>query len=204
MEVINVEIDPSTLLGDYATAFVNECYRNAPELVDRLKLTAEEVVSYSEYLAYQRVLCVHSKCEDYRKLKSLWIPVWIQYNLAMIGKVIMYDRGLTILPQMKEVALKFDQAYAISEKIAYFKDYVQLVHDAMPRSEFGDKDVMSTAVIAGYVRAEHRVEHVASTYVTAFMNMKLREEAAMQVLYRVQYDDLEFIRAALISGGGLF
>ena len=87
----------------------------------------------------------------------------------------------------------------ISSKIGAFEDDLQIVKDAMPRSEEGNPDVMSTALIADYVRSINKVQHVASTYVTAFMGLTLRKEAAMQVLYRVQYDDIEFIRSALIS-----
>lgn len=83
-------------------------------------------------------------------------------------------------------------------------DDLQIVQDGMPRSSDGNVDVMSTALIAGYVRSLKRVEHVAATYVTAFLGMKLKEEVAMQTLYRVQYDDIEFIATALTSQRGLY
>jgi hypothetical protein len=204
MEKVEIEIDPQEILGNYAKAFVNECYRNAPELVERINFSEEEVINYCKFLMKQRVDCVHQECRIWGKLKALWIPTWIQYNLSMIGEVVMVDKGLDIIPVMKDDKfITYQEAYEISQRIHYFRDYVQIVTDAMPRGIYGDKDVMTTAVVANYVRAQSKVEHVAATYVTAFLNMKLKEEVAMAALYRVQYDDIEFIRAALTNAGGI-
>jgi hypothetical protein len=105
---------------------------------------------------------------------------------------------------MQESKMSFEEALVISEKIGSFQDDLQIVKDAMPRSIEGDVDVMSTALIADYVRALKPVEHVASTYVTAFLGMRLKEEAAMGALYRVQYDDVAFIASALLTQKGLY
>jgi hypothetical protein len=63
---------------------------------------------------------------------------------------------------------------------------------------------MTSALIAGYVRSIEPVGHVISTYVAAFMGLKLREEMSFKVLYRVQYDDLQFIASTLATQKGLF
>jgi hypothetical protein len=205
METIHATISSENLLAPYGKAFVNECYRVNPLKAEQVKLTGEEMEQYSKFLLDRRVRAVLGTCDDFRKLKSLYIPSWIQYNLSMIGEVIMRDRGLRILPELEETdIITFDQALAISEKIGSFEDDLQIVKDAMPRSTEGNKDVMMTAVIAGYVRSIDKVEHVSSTYVSAFLGMKLKEEMAMQVLYRVQYDDVAFIAAALMTQKGLF
>lgn len=198
-ETIHVEVTSDNLLGNYAKAFVAEAYRVAPLRAEQVKLTEEEVQNYCEFLLYQRVLCATNECKDFRKLKVLYIPVWIQYNLSMIGLVDIRDKGLRLVPTMAEPKMTLDEAYVVSEKIGSFERDLQIVQDAMPRDFHGDKDVMSTALIAGYVRAIEKVEHVASTYVTAFLGMKLREEAAMSVLYRVQYDDVGYIANVLTT-----
>lgn len=203
METIHVVIS-CDLFGQYGVAFVNEAYRVNPLLAERVGITADEIEAYSKYLLTQRINCVNGKCEDYRKIKLLCMPVWIQYNLSMVGKVVIRDRGLTMIPEMETSStMTFEEALTISDKIAAFEDYLQVVFDAMPRQIEGDKDVMSTALIAGYVRSLTPVTHVASTYLTAFMGMRLKEELAMAVLYRIQYDDVAYIATALTSQRGL-
>jgi hypothetical protein len=110
-----------------------------------------------------------------------------------------------MIPVMEHPSeMTFEEALSVSEKVGMFLDDLQIVQDAMPRSEQGNVDVMSTAMIAGYVRAMKKVDHVSATYVTAFLGMKLKEEAAMQTLYRVQYDDIGFIASALTTQRGLY
>lgn len=204
METIHVEISTENLLGDYAKAFVKEAYRVNPLRAEQVDLTEEEMLQYANYLVAKRVECVYGECKDFRKLKALYIPSYLQYTMAMIGRVIIRDKGLTLLPVCQFDVINYEQALAISEKVGMFEDDLQIVQDAMPRDTSGDKDVMSTALIAGYVRSLEKVEHVSSTYVTAFLGMKLQEEVAMSALYRVQYDDVAFIQSALITQRGLF
>lgn len=205
MEKIEVEISQENLFGDFAVAFVSEAYRVAPLEAEQVKLTVEEMEAYTNFLVAKRIEIINQDCPEYRKLKTLRIPSWIQYNLSMIGRVILREVGLELIPVYdSDNIIPITEAFRISNKIAAFEDKLQIVEDAMPRSVYGDKDVMSTAMIAGYVRSLFPVEHVASTYVTAFMGMKLREEQAMAVLYRVQYDDVDFIRSALTLQRGLY
>lgn len=203
METVEVTIG-GDLLEDFGKAFVKEAWRKNPLRAEQVNLTPEEVQDYCDYLLTQRVKQIHDDCPDWRKLKNLYIPAFIQYNLSMIGLVILRDRGLKLIPTIEASKMSFEEALAISEKIGSFEDDLQIVKDAMPRSIEGDVDVMSTALIADYVRALKPVEHVASTYVTAFLGMRLKEEAAMAALYRVQYDDVAFIASALLTQKGLY
>lgn len=204
LETIEVEISNDNLLGDYAKAFVAEAYRVNPLRAEQINLTPDEVAKYSHYLLTKRVECVNDECRDFRKLKSLYIPAWIQYNLSMIGEVYVRDKGLKLVPVVTPSNMTYDEALSISTKIGMLEDDLQIVQDAMPRDRRGDLDVMSTALIAGYIRSIDKVEHVASTYVSAFLGFKLREEAAFKTLYRVQYDDIQFIAAALTTQRGLY
>lgn len=205
METIHVVISQKNLLGNYAKAFVNEAYRVVPLRAEAVGLTAQEVEAYSNYLLTKRIECVNMECKDYRKLKVLYIPAWIQYNLSLVGRVTKYDVGLQLLPVMENPSsMTFEEAVAISEKIGSFQRDLQIVHDAMPRSVDGDDDVMSTAMIADYVCSMKEVSHVAFTYVTAFLGMKVQEEAMFKVLYRLRYDDVQYIATALTTQKGLF
>ena len=197
-ETIKVTIN-GALFQDFGKAFVREAFRVNPLKAEQVQLTEEEVALYCTYLLAKRVECVNGDCKEFRKLKAFYIPCWIQYNLSMIGRVVDRDYGLIFEPECAEESIiSFEEAQAISEKIGAFEDDLQIVQDAMPRDVHGDKDVMSTAMIADYVRSIRPVEHVASTYVTAFLGMKLKEEAAFKVLYRVQYDDVDFIASAIM------
>jgi len=203
-EVVEVVVQPNAVLGNFAKAFVTEAERRNPLTFDRVQLTEQEVEDYVHYLMSRRVESVRQECKDFRKLKILWIPSFVQYALRLVGSVTIYGEGLILTPVMKEMSeLTFDQARVISEKIGAFSPELQLVQDAMPRDVQGNVDVMSTALIAGYVCARKEV-HVAATYVCAFMGLKLQQEAAFQVLYRLRYDDLEYIASALVTQKGLF
>lgn len=205
METIEVEICAEDYLSGFGEAFVNECYRVHPRRAEQVNLTSEELSRYAKYLLTKRIECVNGECKDYRKLKGLYIPSWIQHSLCLIGNVIMRDIGLSFKPVMAEESdMTLEEALKVSDKIGMFIDDLQIVQDAMPREITGDKDVMSTAMIAGYVRSIKPVEHVSSTYMSAFLGMKLKEEAAMSVLYRVQYDDVNFIIQALMTQRGIF
>lgn len=204
-ETIHAIISASNLFAGYARAFINEAYRVNPLTAREMALKDEEIEKYIVYLLSKRIECVENRCKDFRRLKVLYIPAWIQFNLSMVGEVNIREKGLRIVPELEEeVELTFEQAVEISNRIGAFEDDLQILKDAMPRSIEGDRDVMTTALIAGYMRSIDKVEHVVSTYVAGFLGLKIREEAAMSVLYRVQYDDIAFIASALTLEKGLY
>lgn len=205
METIEVQVSVSDLVGDYAKAFVKEVWRVNPLRAEQVKLTEEEVLEYCNYLLTKRIEVVNDSCYDFRKLKNLYIPSYVQYVLSMIGRLVARQYGITMMPVMEETsAMTFEEAIIISDKIGAFENDLQIVIDAMPRTIDGNPDVMSTALIAGYVRSLKVLEHPSATYVTAFLDMKLKQETAFQALYRVQYDDIEFIATALTRAKGLY
>lgn len=205
VEVVEVKVEIGDIASGFAKAFVNEAYRKAPLRAEQVNLSQEELEKYLDFLLQQRVLCVEGKCELFRKLKVLYIPSFVQYVLSLVGTVTMRDIGLTIRPVFEhENVISYEEALAISEKVGSFIDDLQIVQDAMPRTAEGNQDVMSTALIAGYVRAIKPVQHVVATYVSAFLNFQLRKETAFQTLYRVQYDDVSFIASAFTTQKGLY
>lgn len=205
METVQVEIPSESLLGDFAHAFVTEGYRKNPLLAEQVQLTEEEMDKYVHYLIYQRVLQVNDQCVNYRKNKNLYIPAFIQHLIAQVGVVIVRDLGLKFMPVMECAdVITFDEALVISDKVGAFERDLAIVIDGFPRSVEGDIDLMSSAVIADYVRTIKPVSHVMSTYLAAFLNLKLREESVFKVLYRVQYDDVDFIKSALLGRKELF
>jgi len=204
MEVIEVEISPEVLLGDYACAFMRECSRTQSLRVRTVSLTEDEVFQYACFLLDARIKTINAYYPAANRLKIMAIPAFLQYCLENIGRVVRHDVGLTMVPVMSKVdVISFEDALIISDKIASFEDSLVILRDAMPRSLDGNVEVMSTALIAGYVRSQQKISPVSS-YISAFLGLKLRKENAFQMLYRVQYDDLEYIRMALTRSGGLF
>jgi len=205
MEEIEVFVSVGDLVDNFAKAFVSEAYALANNRAKQVGLKVEEVTAYCDYLLTKRVEVVNNSCQDFRELKVLAIPSFIQYCLAMIGRVVKRDFGITLVPVVETPSdLTFTRALEISRKLEMLSDDLRIVLDAMPRSVSGDEDVMSTALIAGYVRSMKKVGHVASTYVAAFMNFQLKREAAFAALYRIQYDDLAYITQAMLYHKGLY
>lgn len=210
-----MSISVSKMLGEFCKKFVNEAEFRNPNRFTQQSFTSEELVSYCEFLMDRRIKTVNGECKDWRELKVLVIPSYIQYVLSMVGTVIKRDFGLKLTPVLdrsmntnikgvtKDV-MTLAEARVISEKLAYFERDLSLVQDAMPRGVEGNDDVMSTALIGGYVRAFKKVEHISATYVCAFLDMKLKESLAINALYRYQYDDYNYIESAFASQRGLY
>lgn len=197
-DIIHSVIDPTTMVDGYAKAILDEAERMNPLTFDRVGLTEDELRRYLRFLLEQRVKSVEGTCHLWSKLKALWIPSFIQYVLTMIGVVDIKTSGLRIIPTIEEQGVTFEEALAVSDKLQYFEGELAMVKDAMPRGPEGDKDTMSTALIAGYMKSIAPVEHPIATYAAAFLGLKLAEEQTFQVLYRVQYDDINYLREVLL------
>lgn len=204
METIEAEVS-GAMFQDYASAFVKEAWRKNPLRAEQIGLTEQEMFDYTEYLMYKRLECINNTCKDFRKLKALYVPVWIQHCLTLMGEVIIRDKGLRIVPTMSgKCRLTFEEAARISDKVGMFIDDLHISRDAMPRKPEGNEDVMTTALIADYMRSIEKVTHPMYTYVSAFLGLKLKEEMMWASLYRVQYDDFAYIASALTATRGLY
>lgn len=204
METIKVQVNPEIMVDSYAEAFVKEGIRKNPLLAERVGLKNEEMKQYARFILKQRVLSVYGDCSLYRQLKPLYIPSYLQYAISMIGEVTIRHKGIHIVPVMEEEVISIEEARAISDKIAAFEGTLQVVRDAMPRDPKGDVDTMSTALIADYAMSIEKVEHESSAYVASFLGFKLQEELAFKVLYRTQYDDLDYISSAILGRNELY
>lgn len=205
METIAVTISTEYLLGDYVKGFISEIDMRTPLRGQQIALTEAELMEYLGYLLTVRCQYVRGEKVPWQELKLLWIPSFMQFVLSLIGEVEDREFGIKVVPFMdKESKLTLQKAITISEKLAVLQDDFDLVKDALPRTPVGNQSVMSSAVIGEYVRAYRKVEHPIYTYVAALLNMKLKEETALQSLYRFQYDDINFIHAALTVHRGIF
>lgn len=202
---VEVLVDPQLLLGSYAKAFVMEANRVAPFIQERVNLSVDEVQQYCSYLITQRVKIINGDGESTRKLKTLYIPAFIQYILSSVGIVIDRIYGLKLIPVVENPStLKFSQAAEISERISMFIDKLQILYDAMPYDESGDEEVMASVLIDDTIRSYKVLTHPAATYASAFLGSRLRKDEALKAIYRISYDDVGFISAALITQKGIY
>lgn len=198
LEVVEVAIDSQLMLSDYAKAYVSEFQRRNPVRAETVGLTDDELFYYFEGLIALRVQSVRGECKVWREAKQLLIPSWIEFTLSQIGEVVDVDRGLKLVPVFQK-DVDISKMLATSDKLrAFLPDGISLHKDAFPRSREGDAETMAMAILGSYVQSQSKDSHPISSYVAAFLGFKLKEEAAFKMLYRVRYDDVQFIRAMLL------
>lgn len=198
LDEICVIIDPSAMLGDFAQAYVDELYRRNPTRATSIGMSKEEIEAYFTGLLAIRVESVNGVCKCWREAKQLYIPSWIEAVISKVGMVTDVERGIIFKPVLS-VTYDLTEMLATSTKLqAFVADGVTMHKDAFPRSNDGDKDVMMMAIINGYVMSV-AVTHPFASYIAAFLGLKLRQEEALSVLYRVRYDDFNFVKAMLLQ-----
>lgn len=187
------------MVADYAAAYIREAQRLNPLKFQQLELTIEEVENYLLALLAIRIESLQpGGSPNWRSAKQMTIPSFFQFVLAMIGIVTDHIYGLKFIPTFThEYDIK--EMLEISSKIeSLIVDGLPASKDAMPRTIEGDKDVMSFVILGSYVFG--RTENLApiASYVAAFLGFKLQEEATFKMLYRVNYEDVAFIRDSLM------
>lgn len=213
---IKVQINPELMVKDFATSYYHEMQRRNPlkaaALVDQAKARAgveegnpliDELYYYFQGLLKIRVESVHNNCPNWRRAKVLYIPAWIETAICNVGRVVDVAHGLVFLPQF-EFAYDIDKMIVISNMLESFTtDGIVMHRDAFPRGPEGNADVMSLAIINDFVQGMNVVPPVAS-YITAFLGMKLCTMGVFETLYRVRYDDVNFIKTMLINESSIF
>lgn len=211
LETVEVELDPTLMVGDFASAFVKEASRKAPLIFKEQPLDVQEVTQYFFAILQLRVDNVNNEQVDWRRMKLLAIPDFLQMSISMIGEVTIRQSGIRLQPSLElydfdkpthgtdtpRVLITWSSLLEISEKIRVYEDVLCMKTDAFPRSSEGNVDVMSTALINGYVRSLKPATHPVDTYVAAFLGFKLKEENTFQILYRINYDDVEYVQMSI-------
>lgn len=203
-ETVEVTIDPTIILNDYAQAYANELNRRNPERFQAEDLTVEELQNYFNGLLHLRIQSVEGNCPDWRAAKQLWIPSIIQYILTCVGVVWDVEKGLKFVPKC-DLSHDINEMLATSTKLAIYKsDGLAMVKDALPRSEEGDCDVMQCAIINDYIMSTHRIGHPSSSYVAALLGLQLEEKVMSSLLHRVRYDSVAYIKSMLLAEKSLW
>jgi len=202
---VRIQISSQHTVAEYARSFVKIARRKRPLQAEQVGLTEEEMVNYAQFLLAERIKIIDNDCPNYRKLKTLWIPSFLQLALSLVGTVVDRSFALKIIPTFEEkVALaKFEDALDISDKVGMFEDCMSMHLDAMPRSIEGNEDVMSCACIADHIRSYKSVGHPIAVYVAAFLSNTL-EDKIYEILYPKLRDPIDYISVALVKHGGIY
>ena len=203
LETIEVSIDPSVMIGDFAKAYSTELTRLNPVRARELDITAEDLTIYFTSLLKIRVESILGTLRDWRTAKLLAIPAWIQHTISQIGEVIIRDKGIRFIPKL-DYEYEMATLLEISTKLqAFTSDGLSIHTDALPRNATGNEEVMGMAIVGDYIQSIKADAHPASSYVSAFLGNKLVQEQHFSVLYRVRYDDVGFIATQLLNDRSL-
>lgn len=204
LEKIDVTIDPNLILSDFAKAYLSELQRRNSIRAKSVAITEAELKEYFISIIAIRVQSVRGNCPVWREAKALFIPTWIEFVITEIGEVVDVDRGLLFTPVF-EHQYDIKKLLATSDKLRAFRsDGVSMSKDAFPRKPEGDYETMSMVIINDYVQSISKDSHPIASYVAAFLGFKLKEEASFKMLYRIRYDDVDFIRTMLLREESLF
>lgn len=226
---VEVKVDPKFMVGDFGLAYARDCERRNPlkfaklmvnlpsdvtsrkslpkeqdpSQVKQMNLDSKLISMYFEQIIRFRIKSVNDETIPWRQMKQLVMPAWIQFVISMVGKFYDKDNGLLFIPTLSgEDVLTIDEMLQISLTIESFTtDGKHFFKDAFPREKEGDKDVMSMAILKNVVTGSTSVGAPIMSYVTGFLGMKLAEEASYKARYRIQYDDVEFVRSMLMNDG---
>jgi hypothetical protein len=203
LEIIEVAINTDQMVGDYAHAYAKELYRLNPVRAREANITREELNDYFEALIAIRVESVNDTCRVWREARMLAVPAWMQHTISTIGEVIDRVKGLHFKP--KYVGdYNMVELLDISNRLQSFIDDGLSLHvDAFPREKSGNIEVMGMVILGDYVHSIKADAHPSASYVAAFLGNKLVQEQSYAVLYRVRYDDVNFIATQLMSDRGL-
>lgn len=203
LEVIEVSINTDLMVNDYAAAYGKELFRLNPVKAREINLTTEELDYYFKGVIALRVESINDTIKVWREAMLLVIPAWIQHTISTIGEVIDRARGIHFKPRL---VLDYDikKLLEISNKLESFQtDGLSLHKNAFPREKTGNAEVMGMAIVDDFVHSINADAHPASSYVAAFLGYKLVQEQSYSVLYRVRYDDINFIATQLMNDRGL-
>lgn len=198
---IKVGIEGMTSFNE---AFIREGIRKNPLTAEKVNLTTEELADYESFLLVNRVDIVNGTCKQFRMLKRLSMPCFVERCLTDVGRVQIRERGLDIHPvvddELRENIITLEEAIEISLKIEAFYDDLAVVIGAMPGDEGGNSETMTLALIEDYVIGMGDVDDPLVQYIVYALQMML-QETEFNALYYMRYDDVRTIEANISALG---
>lgn len=199
-----VTVDPTMMMHDYADALLHDLNRRNPlkfELAVKQfqKDVYEAAHQYVDGLVAIRIQSIHGDCPAWRKAKQLVMTAVVQDALSCLGVIIDRAHGYRIIPKLKvNEEYDIDSMLLFSSFIESFEpEGVKLFKDAMPRSEYGDVDVMSCVVCQDQVVSMKVDAHPSFSYIAAFLGLEKSDGNSLR--YDVRYDLFSYIKIMLLS-----
>lgn len=211
-QVIQVEVNPHFMMNEWAEAYANDLERRNPlkyqtakyQYGDKtVRLDSQVISKYMRQLLIYRVKDVNGELKGiYHVVKQLGIPAWIQFVISMVGNTNDWDRGLRYVPSLLEPKdeVSIEEMLSISHVLRSFTpDGKPFFTNAWPKSKDGDKTVMSCAIVDGFVSGNDPNAHPIKTYVAGFFGAKIRQQDDYRMLYRINYDNIQQLKAMLMT-----
>lgn len=188
----------------FAVSYLSELRFANHNLFRKVQLGEEELKQYFSFLFSRRVEVVNDTCLDFRRLKQLWVPAFIQHVMNMVGSVVVRKYGLEFSPSYDGEVIGLEDALAISEKVGRFAEILPMNQNAFSTDKTGNLDVMTSAIIREHVMSREPLSDGLAVYLTAFLGLRLAQEETFQVLYRIQYDDVTLLQSELMRNKALY
>jgi hypothetical protein len=196
-----------SMFGDYAKAYYNEIERRNIRKLEATGLTVADLETYFKSLFIIRIKSIQDGgFKDWRQARLLFIPAWIQMVISQYGILNKPEHGIRIVPTIEET-VNITELLRISGILSTFvDDGMFMVKDGFPRSNDGDQDVMMMAVFDNQVRGIIRSDepNPLAQLVAAFTSAKIEQDTTFKALYRISYDEIDFIKSMLMNDRRVF
>ena len=190
------------MFSDYAKAYYGEIQRRNIRKLESSELSVEELETYFKSLFIIRIKSLGiSGFKEWRQARQLYIPAWIQLIISKYGVLNKPEFGIRIVPTIDGNVNVNDLLVTSNKLSSFMDDGMFMVKDGFPRETDGDVDVMMMAVFENQVRGIIRPDNPSplAQLVTAFTNAKIEQDTTLKALYRISYDDVDFIKSMLLN-----
>jgi len=191
-----------SMFSDYAKAYYGEIQRRNIRKLESSELSVEELETYFKSLFIIRIKSLGiSGFKEWRQARQLYIPAWIQLIISKYGVLNKPEFGIRIVPTIDGTVNVNDLLVTSNKLSSFVDDGMFMVKDGFPRETEGDVDVMMMAVFENQVRGIIRPDNPSplAQLVTAFTNAKIEQDTTLKALYRISYDDVDFIKSMLLN-----
>lgn len=201
MRKITVKVGTANLDG-FNQAFIREANRKNPLKAKEVNLTADELARYEQFLLDCRVRLVNDTCRNFRQIKRLAMPSFVERILSDVGRVTLRNQAIDIWPVADSSDMTIEEAFAISDKIEAFMDDLAVVVGAMPAQPEGNVETMTVVLIQDYVVGMGDTEDPLVEYIVYALGSVLQEKE-FENLYFLRYDDVRTIECNMSALGGV-
>lgn len=192
------------MVSDYAEEYVKRLKHANIQRFEATGLTKEKLEDYFKAIIYLRVLSINGELTEWRQCKQLYIPQWLQNVIALLGRVVETDLGISIEPVMDKLEYDFADLLETSSKLQFFiADGFHLYKDAFPRTDTGSKEMMSFTIKNGMVYATSAKPNPSYSYAAGFLGLEM-SGFKDKLAFPIPYDEVDFIKLNLLHDEVIF